>query len=247
MKVIGTELFDKGIDQAVTEFLDLLKNDPKNLLISPSDANVLVMARRNPDFREILHAYFWNLPDGVPSVWILKLKGAKKANRCSGPDFFKRIIQETSNLPVRHFLCGGAEGTADLLKIECEKWGNHQIVGTFSPPFKPYERADYKELATRINESKADIVWIGLGAPKQIYFSNELAKYTNVHFIVPIGAAFDFHTHQIKKAPRWIQKIGMEWCYRIFQEPKRLLKRYLKVVPLFIWYNFLDLFSRKEK
>lgn len=247
MKVIGTELFDQGINQAVVEFLDLLKKEPKNLLVSPSDANVLVMARRQADFQAILHAYFWNLPDGVPSVWILKLKGAKKANRCSGPDFFKRMMEETKDLPVRHFLCGGAPEIADLLKSECEKWGNHQVVGTFSPPFKPYQPEDFKELADQINQAQANIVWIGLGAPKQIYFSSELAKFTQVHFIVPIGAAFDFHTHQIKKAPTWIQKIGMEWCFRLFQEPKRLSKRYFKVVPLFIWYNFLDLFKSKSK
>lgn len=244
MKVIGTELYDLGMDAAIWEFIALSQQAPLNLLVSPSDANVLVEARRNKDFKAILHSYFWNLPDGVPSVWLLKLKRAKKANRISGPDFFKRIILETKDLPITHFLCGGAAGVADDLAEHCKIWGNDQILGTYSPPFKSFEESDYRALADRINASKATVVWVGLGAPKQVCFAHELAKYTRVQFLVPIGAAFDFHTNRVKKAPQWIQKTGMEWFYRLCQEPRRLGKRYFKVVPLFIFYAFVDLFKK---
>lgn len=173
-----------------------------------------------------------------------KTKGAKKANRICGPDFFKRIIEETKDLPINHFLCGGAEGVADELATQCKAWGNQNIVGTDSPPFKSLTESDYREIAERINASKANVVWIGLGAPKQIYFAHELAKFTHVQFLVTIGAAFDFHINRVKKAPNWIQKIGMEWFYRLCQEPRRLAKRYFKVVPLFIFYAFVDVFKK---
>ncbi len=244
MKVIGTDLYDQGIDSAVDTFIALAQKTPENRLVSPSDANVLVTARRSNEFKKTLNKFFWNLPDGVPSVWILKLKGARKANRCSGPDFFKRIIIETKDLPIKHFFCGGAEGVAESLAETCEKWGNYNVVGVNSPPFKELNQEDYIEIAEEVNNKETNILWVGLGAPKQIYFSNEISKYTNTQFIVPIGAAFDFHTKRIKKAPVWIQKCGMEWCFRLFQEPKRLFGRYGKVVPLFIWYNIVDLFKK---
>lgn len=241
MKVIGTKLYSKGFEKAVSEFLILIKEERRNLLISPSDANVLVLAKENKDFRSITEDYFWHFPDGMPSVWMLKIKGAKTATRVGGPDFFKHIILETRNTEVKHFLCGGVEGVADQLKIKCNEWGNNQIVGTYCPPFKDLSEEEIKGIANEINTSGASILWVGLGAPKQLYFSHRIAKYTNVHAVLPIGAAFDFHTGRVKKAPEWIQKIGMEWLYRLSQEPKRLFKRYISVVPKFIYYNIIDL------
>jgi len=240
MNVIGTELYDKGMDSAVEEFVDLLKQPPKNLLISPSDANVLVHARTNKEFKKIVDNYFWNLPDGMPSAWILKLKGAKNATRCSGPDFFKQIINETKDLPVNHYLCGGAPNVANQLKDTCKRWGNNNVVGTHCPPYKELSDQELQTIANDINEKQINVLWVGLGTPKQIYFSSRISKMTNVQFIIPIGAAFDFHTGKVKKSPIWIQNIGMEWVYRIYQEPKRLFKRYLKVVPQFIWYNLVS-------
>ena len=247
MKVIGIELYDKGLNSAVDEFKLLARQEPKNLLVSPSDANVLVQTKRNIDFKRILEQYFWNLPDGMPSVWIMRLKGAKATTRCCGPDFFERIILETKNLPINHFLCGGAEHTAIQLKDKCIEWGNHNISGTYSPPFKALSETEIMDIANIINLAETNILWVGLGAPKQIYFSHRISKYTNVQFIVPIGAGFDFHTGKIKKAPQWIQKSGMEWFYRICQEPKRLLKRYLSVIPRFIFYNITDFSLLKSK
>lgn len=240
MKVIGTEMYTEGLDQLMQELIDDLQRQPKNHCISPSDANVLVEARRNPDFRAILHQFNWNLPDGMPSVWILRRKGAKNATRCAGPDLFEQFIKKTSNSSCNHFLLGGAEGIAEQLKATCEKWGNHQITGTFTPPFLSHEEMDYSEMAKTIDASKANIVWIGLGAPKQIYVAHELAKRTNVHFLITVGAAFDFHTGKVKKAPKWLQKIGMEWFYRMLKDPKRLFKRYFRVVPQFIWFAMVD-------
>lgn len=240
MKVIGTDLYEDRFDAAVRLIVHEAQQAPKNLCISPSDANVLVHARRDSEFRAILDQYYLNLPDGVPSVWVLKLKGAKQAQRCSGPDLFKAVIEATKELNVNHYLCGGAEGTAAQLAAACKQWGNSKVVGLNSPPFRELAKDDFKSLAAEINALNANIVWVGLGAPKQIYFSHELAKYANVQLIIPIGAAFDFHTGKVKKAPQWIQNIGLEWFFRLCQEPKRLAKRYLTVVPRFILYSMVD-------
>ncbi|NOQ71817.1 MAG: WecB/TagA/CpsF family glycosyltransferase [Crocinitomix sp.] len=246
MKVIGTDLYEHGMDAAIKEIIALCDAPAENRLISPSDANVLVHARRNKAFKAVLDQYFWNLPDGVPSVWILKLKGAKQATRCSGPDLFEQVIRATAHLPIKHYLCGGAEGTAKELAEKCLEWGNKNIVGYYSPPFKELTEKDYQEMAENINAVQTSILWVGLGAPKQIYFSHQISKFTQTKFIIPIGAAFDFHTGKVKKAPRWIQKCGMEWFYRLCQEPRRLGKRYFKVVPLFMWYCFLGAFGKRQ-
>ncbi len=241
MRVLGTELYDKGFDQLISDSLIILDGQPKNLLISPSDANVLVTAKMDADFAKILHQYHWNLPDGVPSVWMLKWKGAKQANRCSGPDYFKSMVVSTAKKQLNHYLCGGAPGVAEALKLTCQRWGNHQIVGTHCPPFKTLSEEEIMEIADDINSKKVDMVWVGLGAPKQIYFAHRLAKYTQVKLIVTIGAAFDFHTGRVKKAPNFVQGMGLEWLYRLAKEPKRLAKRYFKIVPLFILFNLLEM------
>jgi N-acetylglucosaminyldiphosphoundecaprenol N-acetyl-beta-D-mannosaminyltransferase len=247
MRILGTELYDKGFDQLISDSLQILEGQPKNLLISPADANVLVTAKLDADFAKILHEYHWNLPDGVPSVWMLKWKGAKHANRCSGPDYFKSILETTAKKDVKHYLCGGAPRVAEALKLTCQQWGNHQVVGTLCPPFKALSEQEIIEIADDINAKSADVVWVGLGAPKQIYFAHRLAKYTQVKLIVTIGAAFDFHTGRVKKAPDFIQKMGLEWLYRLVREPKRLTKRYFKIVPLFIFFNLLEIKSFLSK
>tara|TARA_B110000037_G_scaffold188288_1_gene219581 strand:+ start:102474 stop:102869 length:396 start_codon:yes stop_codon:yes gene_type:complete len=131
------------------------------------------------------------------------------------------------------------------LAEKCSEWGNKNIVGHYSPPFKDFREEDYKAIAKQINAAETTMLWLGLGAPKQIYFSYEISKFTKTQFIIPIGAAFDFHTDKVKKAPKWIQKCGTEWFYRLCQEPKRLGKRYLTFVPLFICYNFIGIFQMK--
>jgi N-acetylglucosaminyldiphosphoundecaprenol N-acetyl-beta-D-mannosaminyltransferase len=239
-QVLGTEMYDKGIESAIADFLELCEHPPRNLLISPSDANVLVSARTNPDFRKIVDDFFWNLPDGMPSVWMLKLKGAKKVNRISGFDFFEKAIKGTKDLPINHFFCGGQESVAEELIEVCSNWGNHNICGSYSPPFKELSEDEIKAIATKVNETKANVLWVSLGAPKQLYFSHSISKYTNCHFIAPIGAAFDFHVGAVKKAPSWISKSGMEWFYRLAKEPRRLFSRYFYVVPRFIYYNLID-------
>jgi len=163
MKVIVTELYTKGLDSAVRTIASTAMALPENRLVSPSDANVLVTARRNENFRAVLNTYYWNLPDGVPSVWILKLKGAKSATRCSGPDLFEAVIKSTKDLDINHYLCGGAEGTAEKLRLICQKWGNSNIVGVNSPPFRKLTSADFQSLADQINEAKTHIIWVGLG------------------------------------------------------------------------------------
>lgn len=250
VSVLGVPLFSKDIisatDTVVEESLESV-NTP-NLCISATGAHGIITAQKNSKFKELLGNFYMNLPDGMPGVWVGKAKGAKGMDRCYGPDFFKAVMKDSNDKKVNHFLCGGKKGVADKLKVACEKkFNNKNIVGTFCPPFKKVDEYDYQSIADVINSSGADIVWIGISTPKQEQFAWRLSKYTNVSFLITVGAAFDFHIGNLRQAPSWMQRAGLEWFFRLLVEPKRLWKRYLEIVPLFLYYSGLDLAKHKFK
>lgn len=241
--VLRINLYDAGLDAAVREFVDRCgKGFPReNKCVSATDAHGLVTAYRQPEFRALLESFHWVLPDGMPSVLLGRWQGAQQMTRCYGPDFFKLVFQRSANQEITHFLCGGKEGVADDLKAAVRrKFANDRVVGTYCPPFREMSEPEMQDLAETINRSGANVVWIGLGTPKQERFARRLAQYTNVHFLVTVGAAFDFHTDRVAQAPAWMQKSSLEWAFRLMTEPKRLGKRYFKVVPLFILFNLKE-------
>ncbi|CUS97495.1 MAG: WecB/TagA/CpsF family glycosyltransferase [Candidatus Bathyarchaeia archaeon] len=242
--ICGIHIFDKSLKDAVNlvveECLNSNLKTPK--LISARDAHGIVISKKDKNFHKILSSFDINLPDGVPIVWIGRLKGSKEMGRCSGVDFFQEIMITTKDKNIKHFLCGGKEGVPEKLKMVCEKkFGNKNIVGTYSPPFRDMSEEEIKILSNQINSLGADIVWVGLSTPKQEVFAYRLSKYLKVKFICTVGAAFDFHTGRVKRAPKFMQNIGLEWLYRLIKEPKRLFKRYAVVVPMFIYYAAVDL------
>lgn len=240
VQVLTTHLYDAGLKTAVREIIEQSAKTSKrqNKCVSATGAHGMITAIKEPDFQQVLDSFYWNLPDGMPGVWVGKMKGAVNIDRCYGPDFFKYVFEKSAGTPIRHFFCGGKEGVADELKRAVgDKFGNHNVVGTYCPPFRALLEDEFRKLGDQINKSGANIVWIGLSTPKQERFAQQLKKYTSVHFIVTVGAAFDFHTGNVKQAPAWMQKLSLEWFFRLMMEPKRLYKRYLEIVPLFIFYN----------
>ena len=240
-------MYDRGPGEAVAEFIrSCLEDTSTGKCVSARDAHGLVYAQEHPEFHEILENFYWNLPDGMPCVWIGRMKGASKMRRCYGPDFFADVMRQTNETPISHFLCGGHEGVADLLKASCaERFSNTNIVGTYYPPFRDMNESELRELSNQINEARADIVWVGISTPRQERLALNLSKYVNSRFLVSVGAAFDFHTDRVRQAPVFLQKIGMEWFFRLCMEPRRLFRRYLGVVPKFVYFNILELAHKK--
>lgn len=244
VNVLGIPLYNRGLKQAVDAVLSVCRSNEGKIsrCISATGAHGLVYAQKHEEFASILHQFFFNLPDGMPGVWVGRIKGSREMERCYGPDFFREVMIATRDLPVRHYLCGGKEGVAEELKTACElKFGNRNIVGTFCPPFRELTDNECRSLADDVISKNADILWIGISTPKQEMFAYRMSKYLGVHFIVSVGAAFDFHIGKVKQAPRLLQKMGMEWFFRLCMEPRRLYKRYLEIVPLFIFYNAKEL------
>jgi N-acetylglucosaminyldiphosphoundecaprenol N-acetyl-beta-D-mannosaminyltransferase len=247
VEVLGIPLYERNIASAVAELKELCQ-DPAapraNRCVSATGAHGLVFARKNPEFRKILQHFFWNLPDGMPAVWVGRAKGARQMDRCYGPDFMADTLRGTAGTGIRHFFCGGQEGVADQLRDNAaSRFGNRQVVGTFCPPFREIPDEELQELAQAIDAAKADVLWVGLSTPKQEIFAHRLARFTHVHFLITVGAAFDFHTDRVRQAPRRIQRLGLEWFFRLCMEPRRLFRRYAEIVPLFILYNVREWLS----
>lgn len=173
------------------------------------------------------------LPDGMPLVWIGRRLGFPVKRNC-GPDTFDAVCKASVDRRLKHYFYGGNDGVAEQLKLACEvTYPGIKIVGTETPPFAPLGDSPDPETVARINASKADIVWVGMSSPKQDH-------WMWLHFrdlpqvLVGVGAAFDFHSGQIQRAPIWMQRSGLEWVHRLAQEPRRLWRRYLIVAPQFL-------------
>ena len=250
VKILDIDIYSKDILSAVTHVVSLiLSNQSKgNRLISATNAHGIITAKEDKDFKNVLNDFYYNLPDGMPCVWIGKLKGAKQMKRCYGPDFFAMMMRYSADKPVKHFFCGGKDGVAFELKNACaEKFCNYNIVGTYCPSFDEINDEELKLVGRHITKSQANIVWIGISTPKQERFAYRLRDFTKVDFIIAVGAAFDFHTGRVKQAPHWMQQSGLEWLFRLLMEPKRLFRRYARVVPAFVFYNLKELLANTAK
>lgn len=243
IEVLKIPLYDQGMQKAVKHVIDVCHNEKReNRCVSATGAHGLVFAKKNKEFADILKSFYMNLPDGRPGAMVGKIKGAKQMEQITGPDFFKKIMEDTSNSQINHYFCGGKEGVAEELKLNCDKkFNNNHIVGCYSPPFRLMTDKELEALGEDINNSNSDIVWIGLSTPKQELFAQRLKQFVNVHFIITVGAAFDFHTDKIREAPWIIQSLYLEWFFRLCIDPKRLWKRYMEIVPKFIFYNIKEL------
>ena len=246
VEVLGVPIFNGTSAEAAAHIVATCMSGTAkaNRFVSATGAHGIVTAKKDPAFRSVLEEAYLNLPDGMPTVWIGRMKGSTRMERCYGPEVFERVIKESAHSSVKHFLCGGKDGIALALAEVCRtQLGNSQCVGTYSPPFRALTSPELADLAREINSTKTDIVWIGLSTPKQEVFARELAKHIQVHFIITVGAAFDFHVGAVRQAPKLIQRMGLEWAFRLATEPARLFRRYLEIVPLFIIYGIRDLAS----
>ncbi len=196
----------------------------------------VVEAQNEEAFRRTLNQSLLCTPDGMPLVWIGRHYYRKKEmGRVYGPDLMWAIFEATEGTGATHFFYGGKEGVADLLKAKLQKrFPKSRIVGTYCPPFRPLNDEEERDFIGQVSLQRPDIIWVGLSTPKQERFMAEYLGKVDTKIMLGVGAAFDIHAGLVKKAPDWIQGIGMEWLYRLSQEPKRLWPRYRRIIPRFI-------------
>ena len=192
-------------------------------------------AQADPAFKQILNAAFLCTPDGMPMVWAGKLAGHREMGRVYGPDLMLAVCAWSETSGAKHFFYGGADGVAERLAQKLrEKFPKLQVAGTFTPPFRALNAVEETSLAAQIAAAAPDIFWVGLSTPKQEKFMAEFLPRLDATLMVGVGAAFDFHSGRVRQAPRWMQRGGLEWLYRLGCEPRRLAGRYLRNNPRFV-------------
>jgi len=239
--VLGVAVSAMDLQIATAEGLEACETKRKGY-VCVTGVHGVTEAQNDAAFKDILNGAWLNTCDGMPLVWLGKKAVGSWVDRVYGPDLMLEIFKATQDGKFSHFFYGGAPGVAEELKAKLEaRFPGVRIVGTFCPPFRPLNEQEETALAAQVAEAKPDIMWIGLSTPKQERFMAEYLPKLDCTLMFGVGAAFDFHSGRVKQAPRWIQRSGLEWLYRMCSEPRRLWRRYCINNPLFIGRIFLQL------
>lgn len=202
-----------------------------------SNGHTTVTAFEDEEYRNVQNSAVMAFPDGEPLSIVSRRRGFKEARRVTGPDFMEQMfIRGKEGNGLRHYFYGGSQDTLDSLeKVLKERYPGLQIAGMYSPPFRPLTEEEDAQVIQMINDSEADIIWVGLGAPKQEnWMYDHRGKVNGLMF--GVGAGFDYHAGKLKRAPLWMQKMSLEWLVRLLQDPGRLWKRYLVTNMKFLWH-----------
>lgn len=212
-----------------------------NQYICVTGVHGVMESQLDPALRVIHNRAGLVTPDGMPLVWISRLRGHRGVERVYGPDLMLACCESSVAKGYRHFFYGGATGVPERLSERLQKrFPGLQIAGQWSPPFRELTTLEEAELIERINAARPDIVWIGLSTPKQERWMARYVGRISAPVLIGVGAAFDMHAGVKKQAPRWMQRSGLEWLFRLGAEPRRLWRRYLINNPWFAWRLLLQ-------
>jgi N-acetylglucosaminyldiphosphoundecaprenol N-acetyl-beta-D-mannosaminyltransferase len=227
------------------ETIDIIEKNLDSLkgkYICVSNVHTTIMANDSSEYKQIQNEAFMRLPDGRPLSLISKAKGFKESERVTGPDLMGKIFEVSELRGYTHFFYGSTEDTLKLLQLRLlDKYPSLKVSGMYSPPFRKLSICEDEDIVKKINSICPDFLWVGLGAPKQ-----ELWMYEHKNrvrsLMIGVGAGFDYFAGNIKRAPKWMQDLSMEWLYRLVQQPNKLFKRYLTTNFKFI---YLVIFKRR--
>jgi N-acetylglucosaminyldiphosphoundecaprenol N-acetyl-beta-D-mannosaminyltransferase len=210
--------------------------------VHPCTVHTVMESQRDLTLRAIINQADLAVPDGMPLVWFSRFQGQKEVTRVYGPDLMLAICEHSVVRGYRHFFYGGTPGIAEKLATTLQqRYPGLQVAGTHTPPFRPVGTIEKASVITAINALQPDILWVGLGTPKQDYWLAQHRPLLTAPVLVAVGAAFDMFSGNIPQAPPWMQRSGLEWLFRLYQEPRRLAYRYLVYNPLFMMHVFLQL------
>jgi N-acetylglucosaminyldiphosphoundecaprenol N-acetyl-beta-D-mannosaminyltransferase len=208
-----------------------------------TNVHTTVMGRRDGDIRTITNNSFLSLADGKPIYWLGRAKAGTALGHAPGPDFMLAALQRFAQRP--HFFYGSSPQVLERLTAQLrQRIPGLNICGSFSPPFRAMTDADKAEHCEMIRRSGAEFVWVGLGAPKQERWMAQSWQALRPAMLFGVGAAFDFHAGSLRRAPRAMRSLGLEWFHRLLQEPERLARRYLVTNGLFLWYVAQEFMAR---
>ena len=234
-KILGTNINVTNMDDTISYITDNLE-ELKGNYICVSNVHTTVMAYRDKAYRRVQNSGAMALPDGQPLSIVSRKRGFSEARRVPGPDLMPAILDLSQKTGYRHYFYGSTEATLTALRAALmRRYPKLQIAGMYSPPFRELTAEEDEEIVRRINDSGADFVWVALGAPKQEWWMYE-HRHRIKAVMLGVGAAFDFTAGTVKRAPMWMQRLCLEWVFRILRDPRRMLPRYMNTNFAFLYY-----------
>ncbi len=232
---------------AYRTIVEYVQSTPNPGYITVNNVHTVVEAVLHPDYRRIINRAFLAFPDGQPLSMVARRKGERRISRIFGPTFMEKAFEWSQKDGITHFLFGSSPSILEHLAEKISRrFPEAKVVGMVSPPYRPFTKVENRAFIAEMNQSKADIIWVGLGAPRQERWMYENYSKLDRGVMIGIGAGFDYLAGNIKHAPEWMKRWALEWLYRLIQEPRRLWKRYLVTNSLFLLFLFLEMLHLKK-
>jgi N-acetylglucosaminyldiphosphoundecaprenol N-acetyl-beta-D-mannosaminyltransferase len=237
--LLGTPVACVDMPGAIQTVRGWLQEPGRGRTVTFTNVHMVVEGLKSESFRELMGAMDMNCPDGMPLVWAGRRQGNQAMSRVCGPEFMPAFCAASADMKVRHFFYGGSEGvagkTAEMLQKQIP---GLLVAGVYSPPYRALSQDEDDEIVRLINAADPDMVWVCLGCPKQELWVHSHKDRLNAKVLLAVGLAFNVVAGVTKRAPRLLRACGLEWLYRLFQEPRRLWRRYLVYNPFFL-YRYL--------
>ncbi|MEM9804248.1 MAG: WecB/TagA/CpsF family glycosyltransferase [Cyanobacteria bacterium P01_D01_bin.56] len=242
--IVGVSVTALRLDAQI-ELITLWAKQGLSKVVYLANVHMLMESRTNLNLKNALAGADLVAPDGMPLVWMMRLLGEKTQNRVAGMDVFVKLCKRCVDEKISIYLLGSTQAILDEMEHRLRQdFSGIKIAGTESPPFRPLSETDYSQTIRNINESRASVTFVSLGCPKQEqWIANHVDKIDSV--MVGVGGVFPVYAGVQKHAPRWVRESGLEWVYRLSQEPKRLTRRYLTTIPPFIFLASKQLMTFK--
>lgn len=249
VKILGSRIHLLSVDDTVGSIESWIRlQDGHCHHIVATGFHGLIEAHKSRRLHEVLNSAELWVPDGIAPVWLAQLRGHRNVARTPGTEIMSEFLTRASRECYSSFFYGDTEQTlATLCDTISLKYPGHRIAGAYSPPFRPLTPAEEAETIDRINAAQPDVLWVGLGLPKQEIWIHKHLALLNVPVAVGVGAAFSFVAGTVSRCPAWMGDAGFEWVYRFFSEPQKLWRRDLLDGPRFIFYAGLELLRYRDQ
>jgi N-acetylglucosaminyldiphosphoundecaprenol N-acetyl-beta-D-mannosaminyltransferase len=232
--VLGVGISAITMEQALAEITRWVETREQHY-VCVTGVHGVIESQRDPELRRIHNRSGLTTPDGIPMVWAGRHAGATHMERVCGPDLMPAVCALAAERGWTSYFYGGAEGVAERLAARLTaRFPGLQVAGRMSPPFRPLTPDEDRLVVQRINGAQPDLVWVGLSTPKQERWMAAHVGRLRAPVLLGVGAAFDLHAGLTRQAPSWMQRSGLEWLYRLYREPRRLWRRYLRNNPTFV-------------
>lgn len=242
VSVVGAPISVVSLPKVLAIFERWVGSDEDHIVLL-RDVHGAMRARSDTAVRRVQDEADLVLPDGVPLVWAVRMTGRHLISRVCGIDLLPAACQYGAARGWRHYFYGASPGVAEKLAAMLRgRWPEIEIVGTYCPPFRPLTPEEDEEVCANVRAAQPDFVWVSLSTPKQDLWMREHRGKCGGATLVGVGGAFEINAGLIPRAPKWMQNSGLEWFYRLWQEPARLAGRYLKSLPLFVILAMIELF-----